>query len=80
MAVQLDLAFTALDRDSDGSVTPDELRQGLAAAAVAPLDEARVAELIDELDADADGLISRAEYTEWMMRRYSGVLLEAAAA
>ena len=70
MARQLDMAFAAFDRDHDGSITPDELRAGLAAASAAPLDEARMAELIRDLDADADGGISREEYSGWLMERY----------
>lgn len=74
MARQLDMAFAAFDRDRDGAVTPAELAEGLAAAATAPLDEARVAQLVDELDADRDGLITREEYSEWMVGRYRAVL------
>jgi Ca2+-binding EF-hand superfamily protein len=68
------MAFAAFDLDHDGSVTPEELRAGLAAAATAPLDEERVAELIAELDADGDGSVSREEYSAGLMRRYRRTL------
>lgn len=70
MARQLAMAFEAFDTDGDGSVTPEELREGLQAAATAPLDEARVAVLTRELDEDRDGLISRDEFVSWMINAY----------
>ena len=74
MARQLEMGFDAFDRDHDGSVTPEELRAGLEAVATAPLNEARVAWLIDELDADASGDITLEEYVAWMLKTYSATL------
>ena len=74
----LEKAFEAFDRDGDGAITPEELREGLEAAAAAPLEEGKLERLLRHLDANGDGRIDVHEFTSgWMVRQWRR-LLEAA--
>eukprot|EP01065_Artemidia_motanka_P038672 TRINITY_DN47527_c0_g1_i1.p1 TRINITY_DN47527_c0_g1~~TRINITY_DN47527_c0_g1_i1.p1 ORF type:complete len:964 (+),score=375.38 TRINITY_DN47527_c0_g1_i1:45-2894(+) len=53
--------FAAFDRDGDGSITPEELRQVLKRAGIAASDDA-AAELLRKADADGSGSIEIAEF------------------
>jgi len=57
-------------------ITLHELKQGIEAAAAAPLSPDRVESLLTELDANGDGLISLAEFSDWMVRQYDERCLE----
>ena len=54
--------FAALDGDGDGTVTLDELERVLLRAATGPVDEARVAEWVDDADVDGGGGVEFPEY------------------
>ena len=51
-----------MDGDGDGTVTLDELERVLLRAATGPVDEARVAEWVDDADVDGGGGVEFPEY------------------
>ena len=69
-ARQLELAFIAFDLDGDGVVTVEELREGLARIASAPLDWAKVERVLADVDADGDGAVSLSEFSRYCQQRY----------
>ena len=58
-------AFDMLDTEADGSLTVDELTQGLKAAKVR-LPEDKIVEMVHQVDADGSGEIEFIEFVEFM--------------
>ncbi|KAG2232007.1 hypothetical protein INT48_004817 [Thamnidium elegans] len=60
-------AFKVFDKDNDGYITPDELRQVMKQLGQ-KLSEQEVDEMIKEADADSDGKIDYKEFGKMMVR------------
>ena len=75
---QLEKAFDAFDTSGDGVVSKSDLREMLRRMATAPLDEAKVDtilnELADAVDAEEGGQISLGSFSRWMGRTYSSYM------
>ena len=76
MARQLEKAFAAFDETGSGVMAQSELRQALSRMASAPLDEARLDQILREVAGDDDKKltgrpITIASFSHWMMRAYT---------
>ena len=60
--------FDFLDVDHSESLDPSEIRQAIEKVSGRRVDESRYTDVMDELDADSDGLVTRAEFMEWVLR------------
>ena len=78
MARQLEKAFATFDTDNSGVLARADMRSILLRMASAPLDEQRLDEVLDELsgnaDEMADGMITIASFSRWMMSTYMSFL------
>ncbi|KAJ3689966.1 hypothetical protein LUZ61_019130 [Rhynchospora tenuis] len=59
-------AFDYFDKDRNGYITRDELREGMIKYGIR--DEATISEVLDDVDTDKDGIITLEEFIN-MMRR-----------
>lgn len=58
---ELDKTFTSMDSNGDGTLTAEELEQGLAAAGV-ELAPGEAAEIVKQLDVDGNGAVDYSEF------------------
>eukprot|EP00915_Cephaloidophora_sp_WS-2016_P006641 GHVH01008965.1.p1 GENE.GHVH01008965.1~~GHVH01008965.1.p1 ORF type:complete len:390 (+),score=51.77 GHVH01008965.1:122-1291(+) len=68
-------AFKVLDRDADGRISADELRDIFAMAGGGPSDDQEVIQALQEADIDGNGSISYTEFVTLMTRIPSRSLL-----
>jgi len=61
---RLEAAFRAFDKDGNGQISPEEVRQILGGGV---LDEKAVAKIIAQVDADGDGQVNFAEFKTMMV-------------
>ena len=75
---QLEKAFHAFDLEGDGVIHRRELRRVLERMATAPIDEARMGQLLAELDPNGTNSISLDDFSSWMGRTYRSYLVHPA--
>ena len=63
---KLHTAFKMFDKDGGGSISTDEIKQVLSFGQ--SLDEAVVAQIIEQVDANGDGEISYEEFAAMMLK------------
>ena len=81
MARQLEKAFAAFDETGSGVMAQSELRRALSRMASAPLDDARLDQVLREVAGDDDKKltgrpITIGTFSHWMMRAYTQQLSE----
>ncbi len=59
--IDVNTLFSKMDSDGDGSIDPEELKNGLLKLNLADLPPSQIDRLISEFDTDSDGLISLGE-------------------
>ncbi|XP_030836705.1 calcium-binding protein SPEC 2A [Strongylocentrotus purpuratus] len=62
--VQLIKAFDDLDKDHNGSLSPQELRTAMSACTDPPMTEKEIDAIIEKADCNGDGKICREEFTK----------------